>query len=73
MVENEDLAKIEALLERAEIEAAGLVVLREEIENMREAIDALEEAVRFKKTVHDVVQRAAYDGTLHKLIKGETK
>jgi hypothetical protein len=46
MVNNEDLAKIEALLELAEIEAAGLSVLQEHIDGMREAIDALEAAVR---------------------------
>lgn len=46
MVDNEALAKIEALIERAEIEAAGLVVLREEIENMREALEALESLIK---------------------------
>lgn len=49
MVNNEDLAKIEALIERAEIEATGLSVLQEHIDGMREALEALEAAVRGEK------------------------
>jgi len=46
VVNNEDLAKIEELLERAELELAGFEVLKEHIDGMREALDALEAAVK---------------------------